>query len=537
PMGAFLDKPVVNKVSGSGQLPDGIAYGHSTMQGWRTSQEDAHACAPGFDASQPDRHLFAVFDGHGGAEVALYLAKHLPQYLLQTDTYQSGDFEQALKDAFLGLDAKLLEPEVAAVLKSLAKSAEDDSESDQDAMAEEASALREEADMPLDRLLRTINAAAAARRQRRAEEVESAEAAVAENENNENTEREAAAHTADSADNGVNGSAAAATAAAATNDEGAGSSSNAEAKAAAEEDAEAEEDDKDYVPGEADEEEEEEEEEDEESKDEGDEDEEDGEEGEEGDDDEEEDSESEESDESEEYEVIMPTGDDPGVDSGTTAVVALMVGDRLFVANAGDSRAVLSDAGVAVDMSDDHKPEDEPERQRIETAGGHVTKEGRVNGGLNLSRAIGDHAYKQNSELTAAKQIISPLPDVRSVTITDSHRFLLLACDGIWNSMSSQEAVDFCEKRLSAGLGPEQVCEALFDHCLAPNTEDSDGTGCDNMTAVLVRFHGADQQQAAEGVSRKRQLPSAGQEAEAAAGAEASAAAAGESESKRAKEG
>ena len=40
-------------------------------------------------------------------------------------------------------------------------------------------------------------------------------------------------------------------------------------------------------------------------------------------------------------------------------------------------------------MSDDHKPEDPSEQDRIVKAGGRVTCDGRVNGGLNLSRALG----------------------------------------------------------------------------------------------------------------------------------------------------
>lgn len=106
----------------------------------------------------------------------------------------------------------------------------------------------------------------------------------------------------------------------------------------------------------------------------------------------------------------------PGSDSGTTAVVALIRGKQLIVANAGDSRCVVSERGgpsietptinllkakqqfaetdtfppgKAVDMSYDHKPEDEVELARIKNAGGKVTMDGRVNGGLNLSRAIG----------------------------------------------------------------------------------------------------------------------------------------------------
>ena len=52
-------------------------------------------------------------------------------------------------------------------------------------------------------------------------------------------------------------------------------------------------------------------------------------------------------------------------------------------------RCVVSRGGEAVDMSIDHKPEDDEETARILKAGGKVTSDGRVNGGLNLSRAIG----------------------------------------------------------------------------------------------------------------------------------------------------
>jgi serine/threonine protein phosphatase PrpC len=78
--------------------------------------------------------------------------------------------------------------------------------------------------------------------------------------------------------------------------------------------------------------------------------------------------------------------------------VPLRVGNKLVVANAGDSRAVLCRRGQAVEMSRDHKPMDEDERARIQKAGGFV-QEGRVNGSLALSRAIGDLArlYKLNS--------------------------------------------------------------------------------------------------------------------------------------------
>lgn len=79
--------------------------------------------------------------------------------------------------------------------------------------------------------------------------------------------------------------------------------------------------------------------------------------------------------------------------AGCTSVVALIAGPMLYVGNAGDSRCVLSRAGTAIGMSIDHKPDLEAEKQRIQKAGGEVI-DGRVNGNLNLSRALGDMEYK-----------------------------------------------------------------------------------------------------------------------------------------------
>jgi protein phosphatase 1G len=81
------------------------------------------------------------------------------------------------------------------------------------------------------------------------------------------------------------------------------------------------------------------------------------------------------------------------VQAGCTAVVAIKRGNELWVANAGDSRGVLGRGGVAVALSEDHKPASETERTRIIAAGGFLSEIGgvcRVNGNLNLSRAIGD---------------------------------------------------------------------------------------------------------------------------------------------------
>jgi len=86
--------------------------------------------------------------------------------------------------------------------------------------------------------------------------------------------------------------------------------------------------------------------------------------------------------------------------------MALLVNDKLYVANAGDSRCVVSIDGKAHDMSKDHKPEDEPELKRICKAGGRVSSDGRVNGGLNLSRALGNNFYSYPVMLLKKNKIL-----------------------------------------------------------------------------------------------------------------------------------
>lgn len=103
---------------------------------------------------------------------------------------------------------------------------------------------------------------------------------------------------------------------------------------------------------------------------------------------------------------------DHPIHAGATAIVAVLVGHTLTVANAGDSRAVLCRRGIAHALSLDHKPLDERELTRIRRAGGFVNQFGRVNGNLNLSRSIGDLKYKQVPHLSPSEQMITAEPDI-----------------------------------------------------------------------------------------------------------------------------
>lgn len=182
------------------------------------------------------------------------------------------------------------------------------------------------------------------------------------------------------------------------------------------------------------------------------------------------------------------------IQAGCTAVVAMIRDGKVYVANAGDSRAVLCRGGTAVPLSNDHKPAHETEKNRIEAAGGFLSDIGgvcRVNGNLNLSRAIGDLKYKGNTDLEPKDQIITAHPDIMCETIGPEDEFLLLACDGVWDVMSNQEGVDFVRKRLTNSIPLSDITAELVDACMAADPKETRGIGCDNMTALIVQLNTA----------------------------------------------
>lgn len=506
-MGAYLSQPNTVKCSGDGvgapRLP--LPYGFSAMQGWRVSMEDAHNCIPELDS---ETAMFSVYDGHGGEEVALYCAKYLPDIIKDQKAYKEGKLQKALEDAFLAIDAKLTTEEVIKELAQIAgRPTEDEDEKEKvadedDVDNEEAALLHEEATMTIEELLTRYgqnchkgpphSKSGAGTGEEPGSQGLNGEAGP-EDSTRETPSQEngptAKAYTGFSSNSergteaGQVGEPGIPTGEAGPSCSSASDKLPRVAKSKFFEDSEDESDEA-----------EEEEEDSEECSEE-----EDGYSSEEAENEEDEDDteEAEEDDEEEEEEEMMVPGmegkEEPGSDSGTTAVVALIRGKQLIVANAGDSRCVVSEAGKALDMSYDHKPEDEVELARIKNAGGKVTMDGRVNGGLNLSRAIGDHFYKRNKNLPPEEQMISALPDIKVLTLTDDHEFMVIACDGIWNVMSSQEVVDFIQSKISQRDENGElrllssIVEELLDQCLAPDTS-GDGTGCDNMTCIIICF-------------------------------------------------
>lgn len=181
--------------------------------------------------------------------------------------------------------------------------------------------------------------------------------------------------------------------------------------------------------------------------------------------------------------------------SGCTCVVALVRLDSIVVANAGDCRAVLCRQGRALPLSMDHVPHLPWELERIHRAGGRVVQDRgcfRVNGTVNVSRAIGDLENKRNPRVKQSQQALVSTPDVVVQQRDAGDEFLLLACDGVWEVLGNDRAVEFVRERLptymKGGITLSNIVEELMSSCLSSWLPATQGVGGDNMTAILVVF-------------------------------------------------
>lgn len=164
---------------------------------------------------------------------------------------------------------------------------------------------------------------------------------------------------------------------------------------------------------------------------------------------------------------------------------------KIIVANAGDSRSVLCRAGKAFPLSIDHKLDNEKEKARIAKAGGKIDNN-RINGGLNLSRSIGDFGYKADKNLSPDEQLVICKPDITVTARSPQDEYIIIGCDGIFDAFGSnnQGAVEMVSGFLKETRNLEKTVHSTLDKLLATTTEPPQ-PGTDNMSMVLIYFRKA----------------------------------------------
>lgn len=184
--------------------------------------------------------------------------------------------------------------------------------------------------------------------------------------------------------------------------------------------------------------------------------------------------------------------------SGTTVTSLYMVGNTMHCANCGDSRTVLAKkagdgAYKAVDLSRDHKPDDPEEAARIKEWGGFIRPpaeeglsarvyldEALTMIGLAMARSIGDFAVKSVG--------VIPEPEVKTFELQHGEdEFLILASDGVWEFISSQEAVDVVGAKLAEGKECHGACQELIE-LASERWAEEEGDYRDDITAIVVKL-------------------------------------------------
>nr|AAB30830.1 Tpd1p=protein phosphatase 2C homolog involved in tRNA splicing [Saccharomyces cerevisiae, Peptide, 281 aa] [Saccharomyces cerevisiae] len=138
---------------------------------------------------------------------------------------------------------------------------------------------------------------------------------------------------------------------------------------------------------------------------------------------------------------------------------------KLYTANVGDSRIVLFRNGNSIRLTYDHKASDTLEMQRVEQAGGLIMKS-RVNGMLAVTRSLGDKFFDS---------LVVGSPFTTSVEITSEDKFLILACDGLWDVIDDQDACELIKDITE----PNEAAKVLVRYALENGTTD-------NVTVMVV---------------------------------------------------
>ncbi|CAI2359686.1 unnamed protein product [Moneuplotes crassus] len=165
---------------------------------------------------------------------------------------------------------------------------------------------------------------------------------------------------------------------------------------------------------------------------------------------------------------------------GSTAACVLIIGDRIYCANVGDARAIMSIDGKPLELSWDHNLAREDEKRRIEESGG--LEVGRVHGKLSITRAFGDSAFKsQNTFNCLDYNTVLVTPEVREHLMDPfTDEFIVVASDGLYDELESQQVVDFVREKYK--YTPEDICHELLDEVL--NIREKE----DDITIIIVKL-------------------------------------------------
>lgn len=199
--------------------------------------------------------------------------------------------------------------------------------------------------------------------------------------------------------------------------------------------------------------------------------------------------------------------------SGSCAVVVILVKNEIYVANVGDSRAVASYSyGNRVKaLSNDHKPSEIEEQQRILKAGGRLyrsefqsinsltgSKENKFGplrvlpGRLSVSRTFGDIEAKLE-RLGGKKGVVVADPEIEFLKLTPDLDFIVLGSDGIFDRLNNEELVSSSWEGIKKAIKDENEEEITNQDCCSAAIDSIMSRSLlkktqDNISTVIISF-------------------------------------------------
>jgi serine/threonine protein phosphatase PrpC len=172
---------------------------------------------------------------------------------------------------------------------------------------------------------------------------------------------------------------------------------------------------------------------------------------------------------------------------GSTALIIIFYKKQgkinYYVANTGDCRAVVcNNSNMSIPLTKDHKPHLFEEKARIEKLGGEIYNDGydwRI-GDLSVSRAFGD---------MDASPYVTHKPQLFKYNLRKNDKFLVLACDGLWDVITNQDATNFVLNKLNntnklvtmSGYSKQNIAQSLGEYAIANGSTD-------NVSIIIIFF-------------------------------------------------
>ena len=174
-------------------------------------------------------------------------------------------------------------------------------------------------------------------------------------------------------------------------------------------------------------------------------------------------------------------------DMGTTVNIMLIKNGIIYIANVGDSLSVMYKNKKAYNLNKEHQIIIESEKTRVIKSGATIVGY-RINGMLNLTRAIGDLRFKSNKDLKRHEQSVISLPEITKIEDTEGIDFIIMGCDGVWDCVKRQMVCEFVEKEIknNPDKNLSEILKKIFDRCVSPVSGVILGT--DNMSCIIIQF-------------------------------------------------